>query len=296
MTRDYDTVGQHLVSKVLLARFADKDSRVLTHTLDGRTFPQAIRKAGRKNDFIAVNADRYERFWGKFEGPAGAALRALEADEVSLAGRLAAAHEDALVDLMALHFARAYTAEVMWQRALDNTLPARRDGMATDPHFLAAMRTCAAMDLLTDEQIADIMAGYVARQVGLGTAAFGRTVAHQFRKVRRIFRQYHLEIGWAADGEFLLPDVPCVTYDKDSNVAGVLNGARIGSSDVVCMPATPRHLLSLTKNPAHPGHAVPVDRANGILVQNARQAVFYRPGSTGLDAFMREALRARGAA
>lgn len=293
MRRDYQTVGQHLVSKVLLARFADRNGRVMTHALDGRTYAQPILKAGRKNDFIAVNADRYERFWGEFEGRAGAALRALDNDELSLAGRLAPKHEHALVDLMALHFARAFSAEVLWERAIQHSVPARRADMATDPVFLRAMRTCAAMDLLSDEQIAEVMAAYVTRQIGLGTQAFANTVVHQFRKVRRTFQKHHLEIGWAAEGEFLLPDVPCVTYDSDGGLIGILNGAKIGSSDVVCMPATPRHLLSLTVRARSPGHgmgAAAVGRLNVILARSARQAVFYRPDS-GLDVLMGNVIR-----
>ena len=63
MARDYQTVGQHLVSRVLLSQFADNDGRLTTHWLDGRTHLQSVAKAARQNDFIAVDADRYEQIW-----------------------------------------------------------------------------------------------------------------------------------------------------------------------------------------------------------------------------------------
>jgi hypothetical protein len=278
------------VSQVLLSQFGDADGRLITHWLDGRSHLQSVRRAARQNDFIAVDADRYERMWGAVEGPAADALRALNTDDPVLVQD----HSGVLKDLMAVHFARASSMEVMWLRAMDNTLPDRRAGMLNDPVFLRTMRTAPELAGLSEVEIVDGVCAYIGLRSGPGSQAFADALVDQYDKVRNLFAEHHLEVGWAAKSEFLLPDVPCVTIDSERNVVGVLNGASIGPSDAVIMPASPRHVLSLSRRPPKEPWRVlngrQVGSLNLRLVRGARRYVMYRPGSD-VGEFTRNVLR-----
>jgi hypothetical protein len=82
------------------------------------------------------------------------------------------------------------------------------------------------------------------------------------------------------DDEFIIGDVPAVTFDAKRNAVGVREDVAFTAGDTVMLPLGPRLLIALGPT-ARAATATPemVERINGLQLRAAQGYVCYRPGA-----------------
>lgn len=255
------------------------------------TTPRLVRpRSNLKEDwFIEQAADpgRYEQLWGEAENAVKAAFREIDAHTGSSAVGAQAAR--AISDFMALHLIRSLAAEGLWERSRSRVVPRRREAMIVNQDLVALARgTGEYPKEWTPERIIDDITSTFEEPLRKGGEAFGDTLADLYKNVREHFRDLHLEIGEAVEGEYLLADVPCVPYKSETDEVGLMAGFGLQRADAITIPLGPRHVASLvTRPPPTPWwelDAAQVEPINRASARVAVHAVYFRPGS-GLDEF-----------
>lgn len=110
---------QHVVSRLLLRRWADADGLLVSHRIDNgyvrRCGPAGL---GRVDTFVQPDLSHpVERRWHEIESRAGVAIkRVLETAEPP-----AGEDADSLRDLLALHLLRSHDSAEMWARAITSS-------------------------------------------------------------------------------------------------------------------------------------------------------------------------------
>lgn len=280
---------QHLVSRVLQARFthdAGPDAKRLCQLR--RADPSSVVFIGLRNNlkedwFIErlAGAGRFERLWSNIESAIGPAF--LELDSESGHGPLTDASAAAIKDFMALHLVRAFSAKPMWDRGLARVVPKRRASLLSNRRLIELARSTDVYPTdWTDEQIVDGITSQFEDPLRKGGEAFGETLVELVNNVNAHFERFHIEIGEAVDGEFILPDVPCVPYESTTRRAGLLAGFGLNNADAIVMPLGPCHIASLvTKAPPTPWWTLDGPKLapiNETLARAAVDAVYFRPG------------------
>lgn len=288
---------QHLVSKVLQARFAvigstgKRISRLRRSDPDTDPVLVGLNNNLKEDWFIEerAGASRFEQIWGRTESVIGRAFA--EIDSHRAGQPVSAASVAGISNLMALHLVRSVTATALWNRGLARVVPKRRAAMMTNETLIRLAREAGVYPRSwSDTQIVDEIIAGLEDPLRKGGEAFGETLVELYESVRQRFNRLHLEIGEANGGEFILPDAPCVPFESRTGRVGLLSGFGLNKSDAIVMPLGPRHIASLvTSLPATPWLVLDADKValvNDALAQAALDAAYFRPGS-GLETQVR---------
>lgn len=280
---------QHFVSKVLLKRFADPSSKKVG-VLDLRSREldeQTIKKVGGRQDFVVKGADKTERLWQKVEQQLPHAFKLIEQRLILDNQKF----QYTIRDAIALHFTRSFAAAEIYareypikrQQASDNLLaqfPAAQivrelTGLEPPPGNVEML----ARDLISrkfDARIED-------------HALPAELLLENYHRGRDLAATLNLEFWYATD-EFLLGDLPAVSYDRDADAVGILNGVPWGNANALFMPLGPHHAVALSKDGAYiDADAHTVKWINSMQVRGAYREIYFRPGS-GLGEFIANSL------
>lgn len=240
-------VAQHVLSKVLLRRFAVDNGhgqKVVSFSLRfGHAARRPVASVGYLKNFIIHQPVEAEALWGELEHRMPEVFRHLDAGDLR-------AHPE-LVELMkqflALHFIRRENT-----RRIFETNKAKR--LATASPLAQQLVETQLESLFTD------------------------TASEQFARARLDVKLVHLEIGTAAEGEFLLPDVGVVAVKSGQVIAAPLWGPGgryfpVGPKHVICLAPAPLDFTFPRED---------VDRLNQLFTAAAQATVFFRPGA-GLE-------------
>jgi hypothetical protein len=290
--------GQHVVSKVLLRRFTATAGQEAGLLYPFRLrYPEARHQllgpdgCGKVPDFIAYASGSAERLWKEVEDRLHDALAALDTGTLSSS----AAHQGAIKDAIALHYARSTAARVVHYRTFLSVYAASRALWMTD--WRAALEAAfyqtkgyyATGNQALGRFLDDIM------QPTLDMAATGQLfrvrIEDIYQKAREWITSSALEILTPGSSEFLIGDVPALTIPRGPGRPGVAAGTALGDARTVIMPLGPRHLAALSRT----GLTAELTReqvaiANAYQVGGAAEYVWLRPGS-GLENFVNSLLR-----
>lgn len=293
---------QHLVSRVLQSRFSGQSGATAKRVAQlRRASPDSVELVGPKNNlkedwFIEAEAgaSRFEQIWGVAENAVVDALAELDAH--SGAGSIAATTAERITDFMALHLVRGFTAKPLWDRGLARVVPRRRAALVENGTLIDLARSTDIYPAeWTDERIVDEITSHFEDPLRQGGEVFGETLVELYESVKRHFKRFHVEIAEADEGEFILPDVPCVPCESTTGRVGLLAGFGLNHADAIVMPLGPHHIASLvTKRPSTPWWRIGPEKIapiNDTLARVALNAVCFRPGSA-----VEEAVRASWAA
>lgn len=277
--------NQHYVSQVVLRQFVEPTQAgcVLSrHDLStGVTDPIGSKGVAYLEHFIAVDSRATEKLWQKVENAIRPAIG------VALRGRkLSSAQRSTLRYAVALHYVRnPQTVE------------------ATEKAFAEA--TTLQIERLAETRFAEeafrrntgglLPAGPEGRRIGIEKSQgrlrdiqasgglFRLSVQRLYESVCDRFDNKGLEILRPANplSEFLVGDVPAVTYNKTTGAAGVPEGVAIDQADEIVMPLAPQLMVAI--GPPDGERSLmdeEIDFYNRMQVRAARDFVMYRPGSS----------------
>lgn len=297
--------GQHVLSKVILRRFAvgNGPDKGLLYPFR-LVYPQAQARhqligpdgCGKTPDFIAFASGSAERLWKETEDKLHDALAAVDN------GRLldSPAHMATIKDTIALHYVRSSAARLVHVRTWLKVLAASRARWLTswrwllEAKFYRVKGFYAAGDQALSVFLDQMMQPSIDRAVS--GQLFRVRAEDLFGQAREWMNGQGLEILSPASGEFLIGDVPALTIRHDRSQAGVLGGIALGDANTVIMPLGPHHLAALGRiNQAGELSADRVASVNALQITSAIEYVYLRPGS-GLEHSVRSFAARRQAA
>jgi hypothetical protein len=272
---------QHVVSQILLRRFADSQSGLISayDLNDGveRLLPPSSLGVVRR--FIRKNPKEAEALWQQTESNLTEAFAAI--DERTVFDQPAVL--EVLRDAIALHWARSKTVMAVLEQSQERVRKLRRQGLAEKPEVLAAayrdyfrVEPHGPADL---EKIADLIHEQALAQLR-AEDFFGERVIENFHESRERTRRHAVQIGIPEVGEFAIGDSPVVAWRAGHAGLGPLGGVPWSSADAILLPLGPGHCASLASEGGWisiPGHSV--DRLNADQARHAFRHVYYRPGS-----------------
>lgn len=256
------TISTHLVSKVILKQFTNKEGELnVTNKANGTTRP------AKTGEVAFVEIDRtiieaLEKQWtAEVETHATKTLNVLGNGDILLLDK----HVTMLKKIMSLHFVRStvliviltQTSETYGQQIIDEMTTAYPEHKA-----LIAEQVKQDWPRLTIETLPIIL-------------------SENIDKVEDFMAKHGLEIGLAPEGSsFIIGDSPAITMG-DNGRMGVLNGVAITDSKSFAMPVTPKHLVTLKTDPKTTKYieltAKQVENANGKQVQHALFEYYSKP-------------------
>ncbi len=286
-------MNQHLVSRVLLNRWADRKNGPIgvlnVNTLIDDAKPAA--QLGSLEDLVKAGAEELEQVWNnEVEKKLPHIFKLLDDDD--LLKRKNLQYLAVLKDCMAMHWARSFAIRAMVDRLkvqygskiADDVLsrfPAQSVARAFSGIYLPELRVEQfARDSVQRAFEKDLEQGFLRDQF-----------LKYFAEAKKRIASFGIEIGVALKSEFVLGDCPVVTYDKDTDRAGVLFGATWADANAIFMPIGPRHVIALAKDNRRrdlsEGMVVAI---NKLQVRAAFQEIYFRSDS-GLGKVIAEALR-----
>ncbi|HVI69279.1 MAG TPA: DUF4238 domain-containing protein [Magnetospirillaceae bacterium] len=283
---------QHLVSRILLRRFAKHKRGPISgldlHSLEQRT--DKVENFGGIQDVDTDAPDDAEKRWSKeVESRLPHAFELLDQGKL-LSDPIATT---TIKKCIALHWARGFAArEVVdkilipgtTQKAITAIL--ERFTLEQAAFGLTDGRTSNMSEQALYEIIHTEFAEKLRRERYLDVAFL-----ELYRKGQSFIESKSLEIWHSPNEEFLLGDIPVVTYEKDTGKVGILDDVSWSKADAIFMPLGPRHVVALAKEPAYrEADARTVEILNTCQVKVALKEVYFRPGS-GLGDLIAGALK-----
>lgn len=297
---DRHVVGQHVISKVLLKRFAapfgSNGLKLVPFNLEhpDRLHKMASpRECGKVPYFARFASASLEQVWGKLETRIPDAARAVDRGDVFQHEQ----HVQTLKDLIALHLVRSLNYRNVHERIFTNVYTEHRTALLTDKsdllrlavlqrsglHLAGPQGLTAAADQILSPHLANFENG----------ADFRARIEDTFAKAKEMISDAGLEILAPSAGEFLLGDTPALAIQQSGNRTAF--NVAIGDSTAIVLPFGPRHLL-VGRTPRN-GMAIATVKTVGFLnqlqIEAAQQRVYIRPNS-GQDAFVRSYLKQSG--
>ncbi|MFC8705846.1 DUF4238 domain-containing protein [Streptomyces anulatus] len=297
---DRHVVGQHVISQVLLKRFAapfgSNGLKLVPFNLDhpDRLHKMASpRQCGKVPYFARFASASLEQVWGKLETRIPDAARAVDRGDVFQHEQ----HVQTLKDLIALHLVRSLNYRNVHERIFTNVYTETRTALLTDRSDLLRLAVLQRSGL------------HLSGPQGLATAAdqilsphltnfengadFRARIEGTFAKAKEMISEAGLEILVPATGEFLLGDTPALAIQQSENRTRI--SVAIGDSTAIVLPFGPRHLLvgRTPRNGMDIATAKTVDFLNQLQIEAAQQRVYIRPNS-GQDAVVRSYLKRSG--
>jgi hypothetical protein len=300
--------GQHLITKVLLKRFAEPSGPhqglICPFRLeypDARHRPLGPGGCAKVNNFVPWASGSVEKLWKETEDRLGDALAALDAD--ALFGDVG--HVSVIKSAIALHFARSKAAWAVHARAWAETVERGRRRWLTEHRQVLARWFYMKKGLYPagDEALGAFADELMELSLSLGRsgALWRERIESLFLRSRDMTQAAGLEILTPpGNEEFLIGDVPALTVRADRAGVGVLGGIALAEAQSVFLPLGPRHVAAL-------GRADKIIRLTSgqVAEVNARQLrgaidyVYLRPGSalmTTVRSFARQRTKSSGAA
>ncbi|MEV5295539.1 DUF4238 domain-containing protein [Streptomyces sp. NPDC053741] len=297
---DCHVVGQHVISKVLLKRFAtpfgSQGLKLVPFNLDhpDRLHKMASpRECGKVPHFARFASASLEQVWGKLETRIPDTARAVDRGDVFQHAQ----HVQTLKDLIALHLVRSLNYRNVHERIFTNVYTETRTVLLTDKsdllrravlqrsglHLSGPQGLAAAADQILSPHLANFENG----------ADFRARIENTFAKAKEMISDAGLEILVPASGEFLLGDTPALAIQQSENRTAF--NVAIGDSTAIVLPFGPRHLL-VGRTPRN-GMSIATEETVGFLnrlqIEAAQQRVYFRPRS-GQDAIVRGYLKQGG--
>jgi hypothetical protein len=276
---------QHYVSQVVLRRFVEPVSgvgRVLSRydLASGITDLIGTRGVAFLDHFIAVDSATTERLWQKVENSLGPGIdRAVRRVTLTKAERLT------LRRTVALHFVRNPQSVRAHEKAFEDAAAEQVERLGD---------TWFAEEAFRRHTGGLVAVGPEGRRIGIERSQgrlrdmykagglFRLSVQRLYEKLSDRFDTAGLAILTPANPsrEFLVGDVPAVTYNTTTGAAGLGEGVAIDQADEIVMPLAPGLLVAI--GPPDGARAISdtdVDLYNSLQVRAAREFVMHRPGA-----------------
>ncbi|MDZ7733898.1 MAG: DUF4238 domain-containing protein [Acidimicrobiia bacterium] len=274
-------MNQHLVSKVLLKRFArPEDGKISGFDLPTREErTDSPRRFGAVEDLVTKDAEKLERKWNnQVETRLNHAFKIVDRNRPITEPKVV----ETIKRCIALHWARG----VAVTKLLGDKFPEYAEKVADGvlEHYDAS----TLLQHLTGQQFVTLDQEGPAREVVARRFAkhleekgfIGSQFLHHYNKAKERVAPYSLELWHSPGDEFLIADIPVCNYNKKRNRVGVLQGVPWNESDLVFMSAGPRHVVALAQQPAvNEANDRLVEQLNVYQVRGAFREVYYRPGS-----------------
>lgn len=274
---------QHLVSRVLLRRWSKHAGKGPISGLDLRSLQQRtdrVEKFGGIKDADLDGPDDIEKIWAnEVEKRLPHAFKLLDA------GKLLndPASIEVVKNTIVLHWARGFAVTAL----LASFIPEKVDEVTAS--LLKNYSYTQAMNSLKKPDFISVNKNRTLRDqvftAFLNKLRSERFLDQQFldlyRKGQKLIEPYKLEI-WHSEGEhqFLIGDAPVVTYNKEEDKVGALQGVAWNDADAMFMPFGPHHVIALAQK-ADFKIASPriVEQLNVYQVRAALREVFFHPDS-----------------
>jgi hypothetical protein len=284
--------GQHVVSKVILKRFAEPSGPhkglICPFRLDypqARHLPLGPEGCGKVRNFVPWGSASAEQLWKETEDRLDDALAAMDAGTL-LAD---AGHVSVIKSAIALHFARSKATQVIHARAWAQTVERGRRRWLTEhrqllTHWFYLRKGLypagdEALRIFADELME------LSLTLGRSGALWRERIESLYLNTRAMTQAPGLEILTPPTGEeFLIGDVPALTVRADRPGVGVLGGIALAEAQSVFLPLGPRHAVAL--GPADkviPLASGQVAEANARQLKGAIDYVYLRPASPLMD-------------
>ncbi len=289
-------VNQHVVSKVLLKRFAAPGRNghclIAHHREHGPGRPKSIRECGKAPNLLRAGSASAERLWQETEVNLPRAIAAAQSSR----NELAAEDVKTLKDAIALHLVRSLRYMAIHEAAFAKSagevrqqlLNSRRGLLESEfarRHSGLRPAGAEALNLVLDS-------GLRPWQEAEESGALGRAyVESTYKRMRQSFDGVGLELGRVPPGHSLLiGDSPAVPIQfKDGQVQTV--NCAVGESHTVVLPLTPRLILGLGPEDLV-GDLTPatVSLLNEAQLRAANDYIYYPPRSP-LAAYVQQHFR-----
>jgi uncharacterized protein DUF4238 len=292
--------AQHVVSQVLLKRFAEPDAetgglKVYSFDLEypnpktSRSRLKGLSTVGQapELDFVRFASRSVEERWGSVESILPETLAAVDQGTVFDDP----GHPERLRDLVALHFARSIQSAIIRWRTWGPTYEAARKAWSDNLALLERVSRMrpglyvagqAGRELTLDDLYAEIV------EFMESGAYFRVRVEDWFERIHTWLQTASVEILTAEDeSEFLIGDIPALLMLPGYIGSGALDGVGLLLAESMVLPLGPGHAVKLGGDTGYtPIAAAVVDELNTAQVTAAFSHVFLRPDS-GLDRFVR---------
>ena len=250
---------QHVVSKVLLKRFAmpRKGQGLMVSEFDleyGKSKPRSCGQAGKVDRFVRLASKSAEAKWQEVEDRMPAAFQAV--DDGTLFDH--PDHVSAIRDVIALHFARSIQTAIVHERSWRGVTAAARKELLANGDVLALLsREFFGLDLvgpeghelLIDRTLAD------SNEVFESGVLFRETVENLFERLRNWMPNYGLEIWTPERGQFLIGDIPALTLPREGNGVGVLGNVALFDANTLVLPLGSYSFAALGPRESDEGNA-----------------------------------------
>ncbi|MET8680934.1 DUF4238 domain-containing protein [Streptomyces sp. NPDC004647] len=292
---------QHLVSQVLLKRFAMPGARssgwqLVPFDLD---YPErhhklkSPRACGWVEDFVSFDSASAEDLWRQIEQRVPEAFAAVDAGTPFEDPQ----HAGILRDLATLHLVRSHRYRYVYRNSFVKARDDVRSGLLRN--YAEQLRTEALRETglhLAGSQVLGVFAdrmieSSVPAQEHASGKLFRVSIEEMFQKIRAKADSWQLEIITPQEGQFLISDTPAITLRRDEK--GTEYGMAFGDAHTVVLPLDPHHLLAL--GPQNRSLQVPkalVDELNAVQVLAANRYVYLHPRS-GLESFVKAGAESR---
>lgn len=274
---------QHVISKVLLKRFADgsdDDPRLVGYNLHyGASKHYSITSVGYIEDFIPHDSEAAEAAWGSIETNVHPALEALEASTAELTGT----HVETLKQLIALHYIRRNVIMDLAKGVYGNVREGRLRALTTEKWRLEPV----GLEHLgripkTDNDIEEVTRWLGEKYDEFEAELLSGAIINAVRVAAPALENSHLQIWRAGEGEFLISDQGVLTLDRHAEPVRTGGLTRnfthllpIGRGTQIALAPRPLE-VTLTGEQ--------VNELNRLHLRIADRFVYYHPDS-GLGAF-----------
>ena len=269
---------QHVVSKVILKQFVDRNGNVTV--FDFRSGTSSLRtpsQIGYVEDFVSADEAKAEATWSAIETHVPDLLDAINCRSSSVFGEL----RHIGTDLIALHLARSITRQQIHPEVRERALQQSTDMLLTDESFLAERfhaRTGLYVQGREGLRIqAELELSLLRTSVDV-PEFFTHRVLDNFTEMKTAFRRSSLEILSSASTprQFLIADDPAVSIKKNYRGLGPLSGVSIGEASTIVLPISPEYCLALGPQDAfHDLSARDVEFLNRIQLSYAHNRVYF---------------------
>ncbi len=251
MTNELHIKRQHVVSKVVLARFAFEGSvEVEDVRKPGRWRPKSPSAVGYVEDYVRQDSISTEAVWQRTETLLTEALNELNAGVVPERGSRT---EQTVKDCLALHWARSHSFKAVTDRAWEKVRRASSEDLARRPELLAhVFKQRTGRNNATPRELAEVNEDlHRGPEDVVDGWHFSQRVRHFYAEAQAKFADRSLEVGWCLPEtrDLVISDNPVVTPSRRKAGLNAEQGIALGDASAVGMPLGPRVFVSLTDGP-----------------------------------------------
>lgn len=246
------TAKQHVVSVVLLKRFAASDGMLLVedirypHATPKRRSPRSV---GYVPNYVQARADEAEALWKTVEDRLHDAFVELDHGLEVPSGSQT---EKAVVDCVALHWARSKVVREHADGLRESAILESRAALRAEPATLrGAFYSRYGLHAAGSEAL-EHMNDYLHGSLVVNQPDFfAGQVMHHFRWAQELLSGRHLQLGDCPRGapDLILSDAPVITVAEGRTGLNPQGGIALGDATGVAMPLGPRVAVSIHRRP-----------------------------------------------